>query len=473
MRYQEIVKKTKSDKSESSTSSVELVSLSPPAQINLLKTDKKPEPKRKLAMQKFTGIERIDYCKKTSIKDNVIDLDMAKKVIITPQYEKKILGKVLTKHEKSSNTRTMRKYEGNSDKEVPAKLRMLNVPENKTPENLLIQSNSIEPNETNSHKMEEIMKFPRRLDTQNPPKLILIPRPRSRPLNMVIAQSSAVQHSLALASSNPPQLPQIRRIQGIVKPNLIRCSNAEEILMKQKFHILQEKLQETKTREQEIATQKSPVAIQHQPKEPPANINKINNKINIIIKMDPQDKRRLKFNQLRSRKKDPTPQKSPQKHVKTQTEPLLHLPEPEKKPDKLIKTENLDLITNCSTNNFLSSEAVHKIFFEFDILVVVQKTLISYFRYDKMKFLLTGVTIFNPIDKLERKLYDEEVDVDSNERLCFSENNAQNPILIEMRGKQKVMEPNMCPLLSLYCNIYYLDQDKLLFSCVHLDTVKR
>ena len=510
VRYLEIVKKTQdklvnaAPKPETSPTTVVDVPAS------LIRLDKKVElKKQEKEPQKFTGIERIDYCKKSPKPDNVIDLDSSNKIPTTPQYEMKILAGVVP----PKCSILLRRYKSEDDKEVPSKIQKPNVPVMKSPENLVDNQQAESPIEPKSIKLE-IMKFPRRLETQSPPKLILIPRPR--PLNMVVAQKPAVQQLAPALSSLPKgqiqQLPHIKGLQGfIVKPNLPRTSSApaEGILMKQEAKLIKQlppivqvqpnissqslrieekkvieqkfqekkihelKLQEKKLQVEEMVIQQPPAPI-HQAKDQPANINKINNKINIIIKMDPQDKRRLKFNQVRSRKKDPpSPIKSPQKHVKTQTDQVLHLPEPERKPEKPIKVEKLDLITNCSTNNFLSSEAVQKVFFEHDILVVVQKQLISYFRYDKMKFLLTGVTIFNPIDKMERKLYDEEINVENNERLCFSENNSQNPILIEMRGKQKVLEPNMCPLLSLYCNIYYLDQDKLLFSCVNLDTVKR
>ena len=234
------------------------------------------------------------------------------------------------------------------------------------------------------------------------------------------------------------------------------------------------------------------------------NINKINNKINIIFKLNDKSKNSLRKNLIlrrrgqkglskkirkstRDTKSDTSSCSSFSKNntehslidvksfrsVETQTFKEEIKCEMEEEKDVTLARA----ISAITENNPLqANEATEHIYFENNILVTVQQSTISFFQFDNLSFLLKkGVADFKLLDVFKRKLHDTEVDVENKcQRICYSELNPY-PIYVEMRAKQKQLEdPIQCPIVFLYCNIYYMDHRQALrHSSVHLDTVKR
>ena len=237
------------------------------------------------------------------------------------------------------------------------------------------------------------------------------------------------------------------------------------------------------------------------------NINKINNKINIIFKLNDKSKNSLRKNLIMRRRGQKALSKKIRKStrdtkasdtssssscsnlntehnlidvksfcsVETQTglEKEIKLEVEDEKED-VILTRSISAITD--NNPLQANEPTEHIYFENNILVTLQQSTISFFQFDNLSFLLKkGVADFKLLDVFKRKLHDTEVDVENKcQRICYSELNSY-PIYVEMRAKQKQLEdPIQCPIVFLYCNIYYMDHRQALrHSSVHLDTVKR
>ncbi|XP_070495242.1 uncharacterized protein [Chironomus tepperi] len=209
------------------------------------------------------------------------------------------------------------------------------------------------------------------------------------------------------------------------------------------------------------------------------NINKINNKINIIFQLNDNTKRK---NIILHRR---TPKKMVQKITikeANNNSPKSQSDEATLVPDKILctkfsQTEEVlqkRFSMNMSMTNPLTDEITEYLFFENDILISLQSNTISFFEYHRLNSLLKkGEPDFRLIDRINRRLHDIQVDSDNKyQRLCYNDSNSL-PIYLEMRAKQKDLDdPEMCPIAFLYCNIYYIDQKRTKFSSVHLDTVK-
>ncbi|KAG5674458.1 hypothetical protein PVAND_004428 [Polypedilum vanderplanki] len=213
------------------------------------------------------------------------------------------------------------------------------------------------------------------------------------------------------------------------------------------------------------------------------NINKINNKINIIFQLNDNTKS-LRKNIILHRR---TPKKMVQKitikeannnsttKIQSDCETTLV---PENKILCTIETQTEELkkfVMNMSITNPLKDEITEHLFFENDIMISLQSNTISFFSIDRLSLLLKkGETDFQLIDRISRRVHDIQVDCDNKfQRLCYNDRNIL-PIYVEMRAKQKQLDdPQInCPIAFLYCNIYYIDQNHAKFSSVHLDTVK-
>lgn len=208
------------------------------------------------------------------------------------------------------------------------------------------------------------------------------------------------------------------------------------------------------------------------------NINKINNKINIIFQLNDNTKS-LRKNIILHRR---APKKMVQKitiketnnNTKIQSEEAASVPERvvcsiDTQTDIHKQTE-----MTFTSSNPLSDEPTDYLFFDDDILISLQQATISFFEFNRLGSLLKkGETEFKLIDRVPRRLHDMLIDPENKfQRLCFSDQN-DLPIYVEMRAKQKELDdPDMCPIAFLYCNIYYIDQRRAKFSSVHLDTVK-
>lgn len=211
----------------------------------------------------------------------------------------------------------------------------------------------------------------------------------------------------------------------------------------------------------------------------PQNINKINNKINIIFQLNDNTKS-LRKNIILHRR---APKKMVQKITIKETNNNMKPDEVSALvPDKVLcsintQTEMLET-SHCnmslSTSNPLSDEPTEHLFFEDNVLISLQRTTISFFDFNRLGSLLKkGEADFKLIDRIPRRLHDTLVDPDNKyQRLCYNDHNSL-PIYVEMRAKQKELDdPEMCPIAFLYCNVYYTDQRRAKFSSVHLDTVK-
>ena len=210
----------------------------------------------------------------------------------------------------------------------------------------------------------------------------------------------------------------------------------------------------------------------------PQNINKINNKINIIFQLNDNTKSLRKNIILHRRAPKKMVQKITIKEANNNTK--IQQDEPALVPERVVCS--IDTQTelfqhsdvNLSSTNPLCDESTEHLFFDTDILISLQQATISFFEYNRLGSLLKkGETDFKLIDRIPRRLHDTLIDPDNKfQRLCFNDHNAL-PIYVEMRAKQKELDdPEMCPIAFLYCNVYYIDQRRAKFSSVHLDTVK-
>jgi hypothetical protein len=206
----------------------------------------------------------------------------------------------------------------------------------------------------------------------------------------------------------------------------------------------------------------------------PQNINKINNKINIIFQLNDNTKSLRKNIILHRRAPKKMVQKITIKETNNNSE------EANVVPDKVLcsidtQTEHSRAIkVNLTTTNPLNDEPTEHLFFDDDVLISLQQSTISFFEFNRLNSLLKkGEPDFKLIDRIPRRLHDTLIDSDNKfQRLCYNEQNSF-PIYVEMRAKQKELDdPDMCPIAFLYCNIYYIDQRRAKFSSVHLDTVK-
>lgn len=207
------------------------------------------------------------------------------------------------------------------------------------------------------------------------------------------------------------------------------------------------------------------------------NINKINNKINIIFQLNDNSKS-LRKNIILHRR---TPKKMVQKITIKETNNNTKLTEEQVPLDRVlsskdtqtdqIKTSDQIIVT---TSNPLCEEPTEHLFFDDDILISLQTSTISFFEFNRLGSLLKkGEADFKLVDRIPRRLHDTLIESDNKYQcLCCSDSN-EMPIYVEMRAKQKTLEdPEMCPIAFLYCNVYYIDQRRAKFSSVHLDTVK-
>lgn len=223
------------------------------------------------------------------------------------------------------------------------------------------------------------------------------------------------------------------------------------------------------------------------------NINKINNKINIIFQLNDNSKS-LRKNIILHRR---TPKKTTKITIKeannnvnsnnnskaqdSSDNEATVVPEKilctiETQTEESIALRKSSVAASMSMSNvFLQDDIIEHLFFEDDILICLQHSTISFFEYDRLSALLKkGETDFRFIDRIARRLHDIPVDEDNKlQRLCYNEENPL-PIYVEMRAKQKELDdPEIsCPIAFVYCNVYYIDQRSAKFSSVHLDTVK-
>lgn len=213
------------------------------------------------------------------------------------------------------------------------------------------------------------------------------------------------------------------------------------------------------------------------------NINKINNKINIIFQLNDTTKRKNII--LHSR----TPKKMVRKITikeknNNSTKASSQSDDATTVPEKMLCTTETQTDENpvqqkrftmtMSMTNPLTDELTEYLFFENDVLISLQCNTISFFEFHRLNSLLKkGEPDFRLIDRINRRLHDIQVDADNKyQRLCYNDCNSL-PIYIEMRARQKALDdPEMCPIAFLYCNIYYVDQRRAKYSSVHLDTVK-
>lgn len=217
------------------------------------------------------------------------------------------------------------------------------------------------------------------------------------------------------------------------------------------------------------------------PTEPkdPQNINKINNKINIIFQLNDNTKS-LRKNIILHRR---APKKMVQKITikETNNNTKMQADDASIVPDKVLcsidtQTESIKQCNmHLTLTNPLCDEPTEHLFFEDDVLISLQQNTISFFEYSRLSSLLKkGESDFRLIDRVPRRLHDTLIDSENKyQRLCYSDQNSL-PIYVEMRAKQKELDdPDMmCPIAFLYCNVYYIDQRRAKFSSVHLDTVK-
>lgn len=209
------------------------------------------------------------------------------------------------------------------------------------------------------------------------------------------------------------------------------------------------------------------------------NINKINNKINIIFQLNDNTKS-LRKNIILHRR---APKKMVQKITIKETNNNMKPDEVSALvPDRVMCSIDTQTETfksfhcnmSLSSSNPLNDEPTEHLFFEDNVLISLQRATISFFDFNRLGSLLKkGEADFKLIDRIPRRLHDTFVDSDNKyQRLCYNDHNSL-PIYVEMRAKQKELDdPDMCPIAFLYCNVYYIDQRRAKFSSVHLDTVK-
>lgn len=215
------------------------------------------------------------------------------------------------------------------------------------------------------------------------------------------------------------------------------------------------------------------------------NINKINNKINIIFQLNDNSKS-LRKNIILHRRAPKKMTKITIKESNNNINSNSTKAQPHESdlsvPDKnkilcTIETQTEDSREVKSLLNMSSTiieDITEHLYFESDILICVGQKFISFYDYYRLSALLKkGESDFRLIDKVTRRFQDVCVDNDNKfQRLCYNEDNPL-PIYVEMRAKQKELEdPESCPIAFVYCNVYYIDQRYAKFSSVHLDTVK-
>lgn len=216
------------------------------------------------------------------------------------------------------------------------------------------------------------------------------------------------------------------------------------------------------------------------PAEPkdPQNINKINNKINIIFQLNDNTKSLRKNIILHRRAPKKMVQKITIKEANNNTK--LQPDDAGLVPDRVLcsidtQTEShAPRDINMSISNPMCDEPTEHLFFEDEVLISLQQATISFFEFNRLSALLKkGETELKLIDRVPRRLHDTLIDSDNKfQRLCYNDQTPL-PIYVEMRAKQKELDdPEMCPIAFLYCNVYYIDQRRAKFSSVHLDTVK-
>lgn len=206
------------------------------------------------------------------------------------------------------------------------------------------------------------------------------------------------------------------------------------------------------------------------------NINKINNKINIIFQLNNDRKNIIWHHHRRAPKK--MVQKITIKEANNNTTAKIQSDDVERTRLVTAETQTDSSLThmnmNMSNSNLLVAEPVEYLFFVDDVLLSLQQNTISFFEFNRLATLLRkGEPDFKVIDTIPRRRHDHLIDADNKfQRLCFNEQNSF-PIYVEMRAKQKILDlPEMCPIAFSYCNVYYIDQRRAKFSSVHLDTVK-
>lgn len=219
----------------------------------------------------------------------------------------------------------------------------------------------------------------------------------------------------------------------------------------------------------------SPVIKQEpEPPKDPQNINKINNKINIIFQLNDNTKSLRKNIILHRRPTKKMVQKITIKETNNNTKIQTDDAILSEKVLCSMETQTEAFSLNVSTTCPLVDEPTEHLFFENDVLISLQAATISFFDFNQLSSLLKkGLPDFRLIDRIPRRLHDTLIDGDNKfQRLCYNDFNPL-PIYVEMRAKQKELDdPLMCPIAFLYCNVYYIDQKRAKFTSVHLDTVK-
>lgn len=300
------------------------------------------------------------------------------------------------------------------------------------------------------------------------PKLIKIDNKPSSIASSRSAISSSKKQPSSSAHSNKSHVP-------MKQTEAENCDKNKELDPQLKVVVAPKVESPVVKQEPEANSLRSPMTPSEQ--KDPQNINKINNKINIIFQLNDNTKS-LRKNIILHRR---APKKMVQKitikeannNTKIQQDEALAVPE------RVLcsidtQTEAAMQDINLSTKSPLCDEPTEHLFFEDDVLISLQQATISFFEYNRLGSLLKkGETDFKLVDRIPRRLHDTLVDPDNKfQRLCFNDHNTL-PIYVEMRAKQKELDdPDMCPIAFLYCNVYYIDQRRAKFSSVHLDTVK-
>lgn len=216
----------------------------------------------------------------------------------------------------------------------------------------------------------------------------------------------------------------------------------------------------------------SSVPSSPQQQQQPENINKINNKINIIFQLN-NDRKNIIWHHHRRAPKKNLVQKITIKEANNNTTAV----EPPQPKLTSVETQTEPIYSmNLSSSNPLIDEPVEFMFFEDEVLLCLQRNTITFYEFNRLATLLRkGEPDFKLIDAIPRRLHDHQIDADNKfQRLCYNEQNTL-PIYVEMRAKQKPLDDPlaMAPIAFSYCNVYYIDlQGSAKFSSVHLDTVK-
>lgn len=237
--------------------------------------------------------------------------------------------------------------------------------------------------------------------------------------------------------------------------------------------IKEEVVDQTEKVDENQSSSSKPEEVAGPEQESSQNVNNINNNINIILTLG-KDLIKRKTKNAKKSQKDKTEPAEPTidlipkslKSSETQTEEC-HV-------EKEVEFNKIPCKVSEMKNPLLLEDGdIEKLYFEGNVLIVIQEKTVSYFEYETLKQLISGNISFSLLDRSVRKIYDEEADKKNYHRLCF--NHSEYPIYIEMRGKQRELEDfeNMCPQAFIYCQIYYIDCKKIKNSAVHLDTVKR